>query len=502
MTDHSRLTGDRIMPRLNLRLARRLALSIFIPSLLFSTGCTDDDPVGPDPLISEPSGENPLNFAGAFTSLWTRNVVEDLSLTSSTTLAVLPQPNAQILPGYWLWDSWPVRTPDGAIARIGEWYVLVSLTAPDSLLPGQRHGVAELRYLISRNGQDWTLGARLFTDGNAEGGAQWAGSTVYDPATNRITVFYTALGFADGVTPDDGTAGESRQASDQRLVMVQGTATPSASGVTLSGWGPHRVIVEPGGQYYERKANSTGIWAFRDPWFFKDPRSGRSFLLFTANLSLGGPDADPASPSGVRFWPTSPGVQHNPAGMRLFGSHGGETPTTGDPNVNGVVGMVVAENDALTSWRKLPPLLAAIGVNSQLERPHFILKDNKYYLFFSSHEFTFADGLNGPDGLYGFVGDSLAGLYKPLNGTGLVAGNPTAARFQTYSYLVLPSLQVVSFVGYQNLGGVGLGGIGSQTPEWQRDRFAGTLAPTFGLTINGAETSVTGFNGPGFRLIP
>ncbi len=490
------------MPTLTRQLTRRLALSLLMPTLVLSTACTDNDPVSPDPIPSEPGDFGPLNFPGAFTSLWTRSVVQELERTPSTTLAVLPSTNEQILPGYWLWDSWPVRTPDGSIARIGEWYVLVSLTAPDSLLPGQRHGNAELRYLISRDGEDWQLGARLFTDGNAEGNAQWAGSTLYDPATNRITVFYTALGFADGASPDDGTAGESRQASDQRLVMVQGSATPSASGLTLSGWGPHQVIVEPSGKYYERQANSEGIWAFRDPWFFKDPRSGRSFLLFTANLSLGGPDADSTSPSAVRFWPTAPGVQPNAAGMRMFGSHGGETPTDGDPEVNGVVGMVVADNDALTSWTKLPPLLAAIGVNSQLERPHFVVKDNKYYLFFSSHEFTFADGLDGPDGLYGFVGDSLTGLYKPLNGTGLVAGNPTAARYQTYSYTVLPNLQVVSFVGYQNLGGVGLDGIGAQTPEWQRDRFAGTLAPPFGLTVNGAQTSVTGFIGSDFRLLP
>ncbi len=493
------------MSTLTRQCTRRLALSILIPTLALGSACTDSDPVGPDPIPSEPGDAGPLNFPGAFTSLWTRSVVQQLELTPTSTLGVLPQTNEQILPGYWLWDSWPVRTPDGAIARIGEWYVLVSLTAPDSLLPGARHGKAELRYLISRDGEDWQLGARLFTDGNAEGSAQWAGSTIYDPATNRITVFYTALGFADGTPADDGTAGESRQGSDQRLVMVQGSATSSASGVTLSDWGLHRVIVEPGGQYYERKSNSKGIWAFRDPWFFKDPRSGRSFLLFTANLSLGGPNSDSASPAGVRFWPTAPGVsgvESNAAGMRLFGSHGGETPTNGDPSVNGVVGMVVAENDALTSWRKLPPLIAAIGVNSQLERPHFIVKDDKYYLFFSSHEFTFAEGLNGPDGLYGFVGDSLTGLYAPLNGTGLVAGNPTAARFQTYSYLVLPNLQVVSFVGYQNLGGVGLDGIGSQTPEWQRDRFAGTLAPPFSLTISGAQTSVSGFNGTGFRLLP
>jgi len=74
------------------------------------------------------------------------------------------------------------------------------------------------------------------------------------------------------------------------------------------------------------------------------------------------------------------------------------------------------------------------------------------------------------------------------NGTGLVAGNPTAARSRTDSDPVLPSLQVViGFIGYQNLGGVGLGGIGSQTPAWQRDRFAGTLAPTFGPTIAGSR---------------
>ncbi len=490
------------MPTLTRRGTRRLALGLLIPTLMLGSACTDTDPVGPDPIPSEPSDASPLNFPGAFTSLWTRSVVDDLELTATSTIPVLPQTNEQILPGYWLWDTWPVRTPDGAIARIGEWYVLVSLTAPDSLLPGQRHGEAELRYLVSRDGEDWQLGARLFTDGDAQGNAQWAGSTVYEPGTNRITVFYTALGFDNAGADDDGTAGESRQASDQRLVMVQGTATASSSGVALTDWGAHQVILEPGGKYYERKENSEGIWAFRDPWFFKDPRSGRSFLLFTANLSLGGPDSAAAAPSTVKFWPTVPGAPETTVGLQLSHSHGGDVPTAGDPSVNGVVGMVVAENDDLTSWRTLPPLLAAIGVNSQLERPHFVVKDDRYYLFFSSHEFTFADGLSGPDGLYGFVGDSLTGLYTPLNETGLVAGNPTAARFQTYSYLVMPNLQVVSFIGYQNLGGVDLGGIGNQTPEWQRDRFAGTLAPTFGLTISGSQTSVTGFSGADFQLQP
>lgn len=105
----------------------------------------------------------------------------------------------------------------------------------------------------------------------------------------------------------------------------------------------------------------------------------------------------------------------------------------------GCIGFAVARYNTGNNWEILPPLLTAVGVNDQTERPHFVFKDGKYYLFTISHQYTYADGLKGPDGVYGFVSDSLFGPYTPtpLNGSGLVLGNPSSQPFQTYSHYVM-----------------------------------------------------------------
>ncbi len=110
------------------------------------------------------------------------------------------------------------------------------------------------------------------------------------------------------------------------------------------------------------------------------------------------------------------------------------------------VGIAVARDEDGDDWEMLPPLLTAVGVNDQTERPHFVFQDGKYYLFTISHTFTYADGVTGPDGVYGFVADSLFGPYVPLNGSGLVLGNPSSQPFQTYSHCVMPNGLVTSFI--------------------------------------------------------
>jgi levansucrase len=127
----------------------------------------------------------------------------------------------------------------------------------------------------------------------------------------------------------------------------------------------------------------------------------------------------------------------------------------------------------------LPPLLTAVGVNDQTERPHFVFQDGKYYLFTISHTFTYGDGVTGPDGVYGFVADSLFGPYVPLNGSGLVLGNPSSQPFQTYSHCVMPNGLVTSFID-----SVPTGEGGTQV------RIGGTEAPTVGIKIKGQQTFV------------
>jgi levansucrase len=125
----------------------------------------------------------------------------------------------------------------------------------------------------------------------------------------------------------------------------------------------------------------------------------------------------------------------------------------------------------------LPPLLSANCVNQQTERPHAVFRHGDVYLFTISHMFTFAPGLTGPDGVYGFVGPSLRSDYRPLNGSSLVLGNPPSQRLQQYSHYVMPNLLVESFIDT----------IFTQ-PNEQAPVYGGTLAPTLRLAIRGSNT--------------
>ncbi|MFN3922238.1 MAG: glycoside hydrolase family 68 protein, partial [Pseudarthrobacter sp.] len=137
------------------------------------------------------------------------------------------------------------------------------------------------------------------------------------------------------------------------------------------------------------------------------------------------------------------------------------------------VGLAVADNKDLTKWSFLPPILSANCVNDQTERPQIFIQNeggkNKYYLFTISHQFTYAAGMRGPDGVYGFVGDGVRSDYQPMNNSGLALGSPTdlnlpsespeaptpnqnGRQFQAYSHYVQPGGLVQSFI--DNVNGV------------------------------------------------
>jgi levansucrase len=112
-------------------------------------------------------------------------------------------------------------------------------------------------------------------------------------------------------------------------------------------------------------------------------------------------------------------------------------------------------------------LISADGVNNELERPHILCRNGLYYLFWSTHDFTFAKA-RGPSGLYAMVAPNLLGPYTPLNGSGLVAANPEAAPAQAYSWLVLDDLRVAAFI---------------DSPDGHA--FVGGPAPMFSLKLDG-----------------
>ncbi len=141
----------------------------------------------------------------------------------------------------------------------------------------------------------------------------------------------------------------------------------------------------------------------------------------------------------------------------------------------------------LSSWQLQPPLLQADGVNNELERPHVVVSDGLYYLFWSTQTHTFSpDVAAGPNGLYGAVASRFPGPYRPLNGSGLVCGNPVEEPAQTYSWLVLPTLEVVSFIDYWGLQGRSL----ARDRTLLRAQFGGVPAPRFRLALAGETARI------------
>jgi levansucrase len=385
------------------------------------------------------------SMTGRPTTAWTRAQVGSLRPDALDRLPPVDPAAFDTLAGddptsdpWAIWDSWPIRTPDGSVADVCGHEVWVALAAPSALEPGSRHDVAEHRVIVLGSS---TGGARehrvlgpLFPDGAALGTRQWAGSTVLDGS--RVSAFYTAAGVA-GVEP----AGFR-----QRLTLATCTLRCVDGLPRFERWTPHVELFEPDPRWYDGADQASGepgfIKAFRDPFPFVDPASHDEYLLFTASLS----------------------------------------PQRSRTDFNGAIGIARRSGGSPTDWEPLAPLVGADGVNNELERPHVVVRDGRYYLFFSTQQRTFDPAVQAPTGLYGFVADSLLGPYVPLNGHGAVFANPASRPSQVYSWLVLDDLRVVGFVdawGVDEHGRTVVADAAAPRPD-----FGGTFAPTVRIGVD------------------
>ena len=367
---------------------------------------------------------------------WTADDVAGIRAGPETTIPTITAQDVRpVIHGIDLWDSWPLQTPDGAVARIGGaefWMALSSSWLPD---PEERHHHARLRLLRLRNGS-WSDCGYLLPDGFGPGSREWAGSAIYEEGKNKVTLFFTA----------SGRKGELQPTFEQRIFQTSGSFVTSEVRSGIVDWTHPEEAFCADESIYVRVNQTDGepgkIKAFRDPFFFKDPKDSAEYLLFTGSLKKSRSD------------------------------------------YNGAIGVAKAGNAERKTWHLLPPIVTADDVNNELERPQMVVRDGLYYLFWSTQRKTFAhSGPSGPNGLYGMVSDGLFGDYKPLNGTGLVAANPPDEPRQAYSWTVLDSLDVAGFVDYWGLKGKALNG----DVERARRQFGGTFAPRFSLRVNGDQ---------------
>ncbi|WP_249341685.1 glycoside hydrolase family 68 protein [Sphingomonas sp. 3P27F8] len=327
-----------------------------------------------------------------------------------------------------VWDMWQLAWSDGVTFEAHGRQLWFFLATPILADPEDRHDIARIR-MASLGFDGWRDHGWVFPVGWTPGSREWSGCSVLDDDGRTVTIYFTATGRRGG-----------HLTFEQRLFETRGSLDFANGEPVLSGWTPPVESVAADGVYYkvadQAVAPRRGIWAFRDPSFFIDPTDGEEHLLF----------------SGSAGWT--------------------------DDDLDGVIGVATRTDGR---WQLRPPLVEAIGVNSELERPHVIHRDGRYYLFWSSHGRRHAPMLGAPTGLYGMVAERFSGPWRPVNGSGLVAANPVESPFQAYCWWVTAEGAVLSFVDYP-------GATGHEPPKdpaKRRALFGGTVAPNFHLRFDG-----------------
>ncbi|PZF86631.1 glycoside hydrolase family 68 protein [Jiangella anatolica] len=364
---------------------------------------------------------------------WTADQLAHIATVPGTTAPLIVSAPPRVLPGHDVWDMWPVQEHDGSTAVVDGGELWMALAAPADGHPEERHDRARLR-LLGRGSRCWTDHGDVFEPGASLGTREWSGSAVRH-ADGSVSTYYTAAGRRDA----------GRTTFHQRVVEARAELVTGAGGVGLRATTGHREILRAGAPHYLPADDVEGgpgrIRAFRDPYRFRDPADGAEYLLVAASV-----------PWGDRF-----------------------------------MGAIALARAGAGGWELGAPLLVADGVNREIERPHIVVHESRYYLFIATHGQGFEPAGAAPTGLYGFVAPAVDGPYEPLNRSGLVVRNPPEQPGQAYGWLVLPTLEVHSFVDYLTPAGVDAG---EAPADEARSRFGGTFAPVFGLSVDGAETEV------------
>ena len=396
-------------------------------------------------------------------TIWTRAQALKVREDDPTTTSPVINTDFKIMSDtLFIWDTMPLRTLDGEVASIDGWSVIFTLAAPrrpkeftdangvyDIKADWEdRHGNARIHYWYSKTSKDWIYGGRVMKEGVSPTSREWAGTPILLDTKGNIDLYYTC------VTPGATVA------------KVRGKITTTRKKVTCSHFNEVKPLFEADGKYYQTE-DQNPYFNFRDPSPFIDPVDGKLYMFFEGNVA-GYRGTHKITEKEKGFLPTG----HNEMG--------------GSKYQCGCIGLAVAKDLSGDEWELLPPLITATGVNDQTERPHYVYVDNKYYLFTISHKFTYADGLTGPDGVYGFVSENLTGPYRPMNGSGLVLGNPSSQPFQSYSHCIFPTTEGKNVFNATSF----IDSVPVKNNGKLQYRIGGTEAPTIQLVIEGDNSYV------------
>lgn len=461
------------------------------------------EPGYPQPTIHTGAAHDPYE---SYTAKWTRADARQIkamsdpnvptganSMPSALTMPAIPVSFPTISGTVWVWDTWPLTDADGNQYSYNGWDVIFCLTAQQNAGYGfdDRHVHARIGFFYRRTGipesrrpaaGGWIYGGNVFPDGASAQvytgqpytqQAEWSGSTrLMQLGGNQLTTFYTDLAF------NRDASGGNISAPQATITKTDGQIHADFHHVWFTGFTTHTALLQPDGVYYQTRLQNE-FFSFRDPFTFHDPaHPGQTFMVFEGN-SAGVRGETPCDASDLGYRANDPYAETVDA-----------VNTSGAIYQRANIGLAVATKPDLSAWKFLPPLVSGNCVNDQTERPEMHIVGNRYYLLTISHRTTFAAGIDGPDGAYGFMGYGIRSDYVPLNrNSGLMLGNPTDLNtaagadyapdpsqnpnaFQSYSHYYMPGSLVESFI------------------DTVQTRRGGTLAPTVQVFLRGAGSSI------------
>ena len=242
--------------------------------------------------------------SGASMTAWTQDHLDLLRPGAVGQLAVIVDSDiVPVVEGIDIWDSWPIRNPDGSVADVCGQVVWIALAAPSVGDPGLRHDIARQRaFALNDDGTFTDLGL-VFDVNNPLGARRWAGSTVLDG--DRLSAYYTAVGIADA----------EPSGFRQRPAVATATLSCQHGHLRFDDWSDHVEVLQPDPRWYDNVDQIDGapgfIKAFRDPFPFIDPATGTEYLFLTASLS---PERSTSEFNGAI------GIAHAPAAGSRIGN--------------------------------------------------------------------------------------------------------------------------------------------------------------------------------------
>lgn len=386
----------------------------------------------------------------------------------TTTMPVIASDFPVMDDAVMIWDTGALRDIQMKTVTVNGWHVIWSLCADKVDMTNahiadewnNRNSTAYIGFFYSKtgNGSDWKFGGRLLQKSADLRPWEWSGNLVMREGTeNTVDMFYTSCGPVTG-------------GFESVISVSTGQIHTDNEKVWFTGFDQTVEMFEADGIHGANEEEDP-YWDFRDPCPFLNPDDGRIYCVYESNVAgtrgefiLGSNEIGPIPP--------------------------GYTPGDGAQYGAASIGVALLDEDAYAAgdfsrarWTQLNPLVTALGVNDQTERPHVVFQDGKLYLFTISHHSTYSGNLSGPDGVYGFVSDNgIKGPFRPMNASGLVLGNPSSQPYSTYSHFVDSEGYIQSFIDRIPT---------PTTTHPDATRIGATLAPTVRIQLDGDQSFLT-----------